>query len=78
MEADRRELERDLAEALERQAATEQVLEVLGRCAFELEPVFETVAWFTERNPKTYLRVPIEVRAPRQPYTRPTPSPEVE
>jgi signal transduction histidine kinase/CheY-like chemotaxis protein len=46
VEADRRELgtlERDLAEALERQAATEQVLQVLGRCAFELEPVFETV-----------------------------------
>src|SRR4051812_18009892 len=37
------ELERDLAEAIERQSATGQVLEVLGRCAFELGPVFETV-----------------------------------
>ena len=37
------DLERDLAEAIERQSATGQVLEVLGRCAFELEPVFETV-----------------------------------
>src|SRR4051794_24248528 len=37
------ELERDLAEAIERQSATGQVLEVLGRLAFELEPVFETV-----------------------------------
>src|SRR3954465_6458695 len=37
------ELERDLAEAIERQSATGQVLEVLGRCAFELEPVFATV-----------------------------------
>src|SRR4051794_1800427 len=37
------ELERDLAEANDRLAATGQVLEVLGRCAFELEPVFETV-----------------------------------
>ena len=37
------ELERDLAEALERQSAAAQVLEVLGRLAFELEPVFETV-----------------------------------
>ena len=37
------ELERDLAEAIERQSATTQVLEVLGRSAFELEPVFETV-----------------------------------
>src|SRR5215218_1855177 len=37
------ELERDLAEAIERESATEQVLEVLGRSAFELEPVFETV-----------------------------------
>jgi signal transduction histidine kinase len=36
-------LERDLAEAIERQSATGQVLEVLGRSAFELEPVFETV-----------------------------------
>ena len=37
------ELERDLAEALERQSAADQVLEVLGRSTFELEPVFETV-----------------------------------
>src|SRR3954468_658121 len=37
------ELERDLAEAIERQSATGHVLEVLGRCAFELAPVFETV-----------------------------------
>ncbi len=36
-------LERDLAEAIERQSATGQVLEVLGRSAFDLEPVFETV-----------------------------------
>lgn len=37
------ELARDLAEAIERQSATAQVLEVIGRPAFELEPVFETV-----------------------------------
>src|SRR4051794_9486432 len=37
------ELERDLAEAIERESATGHVLEVLGRSAFELEPVFETV-----------------------------------
>jgi signal transduction histidine kinase len=37
------ELERDLAEALERQSAAAQVLEVLGRSTFELDPVFETV-----------------------------------
>src|SRR3954468_9467226 len=44
MDVDRiAELERDLAEATERQSATTQVLEVLGRSAFELEPVFETV-----------------------------------
>ena len=37
------ELERDLSEALERQSAADQVLEVLGRSTFELDPVFETV-----------------------------------
>ena len=37
------DLERDLAEALERQSAADRVLEVLGRSTFELEPVFETV-----------------------------------
>ncbi len=37
------ELERDLAESLERQSAADRVLEVLGRSTFELEPVFETV-----------------------------------
>ena len=37
------ELERDLAEALERQSAADQVLEVLGGSTFELDPVFETV-----------------------------------
>jgi signal transduction histidine kinase/CheY-like chemotaxis protein len=36
-------LERDLAEANELLAATSQVLEVIGRPAFELDPVFETV-----------------------------------
>jgi hypothetical protein len=36
-------LERALAEANERQAAADQVLEVIGRAEFELEPVFETV-----------------------------------
>jgi len=41
VEADRREL--TLSEAIERESATREVLEVLGRCAFELEPVFETV-----------------------------------
>ncbi len=37
------QLERDLAEANERQAAAHEVLEVIGRTEFELEPVFETV-----------------------------------
>ena len=36
-------LERSLAEAGEREAATAEVLEVIGRPQFELEPVFETV-----------------------------------
>ena len=36
-------LERDLAEAKERESAAGEVLEVIGRTAFELEPVFETV-----------------------------------
>ena len=37
------QLERALAEANERQAAANEVLEVIGRTEFELEPVFETV-----------------------------------
>jgi signal transduction histidine kinase/CheY-like chemotaxis protein len=37
------QLERELAEARERETAASQVLEVIGRPAFELEPVFETV-----------------------------------
>jgi signal transduction histidine kinase/CheY-like chemotaxis protein len=37
------QLTRDLAEAKEQQAATSQVLEVIGRSDFRLEPVFETV-----------------------------------
>src|SRR3954462_6748964 len=37
------ELERSLAEALERQSAAAQVLEVLGGSTFEPDPVFETV-----------------------------------
>jgi signal transduction histidine kinase/CheY-like chemotaxis protein len=36
-------LTRDLADALEQQSATSQVLETIGRSAFELRPVFETV-----------------------------------
>ncbi len=37
------QLTRDLAEANEQQAATSQVLEVIGSSDFRLEPVFETV-----------------------------------
>ena len=37
------QLERDLAEAIERERAAGQVLEAMGRSAFELEPVFEAV-----------------------------------
>src|SRR4051794_35600823 len=37
------QLTRDLAVAIDQQAATSQVLEVIGRPDFELQPVFETV-----------------------------------
>ena len=40
---DLQRLARDLAEAVEHQAATSEVIEVIGRSRFELEPVFETV-----------------------------------
>lgn len=36
-------LERDLASAVEHQRATSDILETIGRSAFDLEPVFETV-----------------------------------
>ena len=36
-------LARDLSEVVEQQAATSEVLEAIGRSAFELAPVFETV-----------------------------------
>ena len=36
-------LARDLSDAVEQQAATSEVLETIGRSAFELDPVFETV-----------------------------------
>src|SRR4051812_47380503 len=36
-------LARDLADATEQNAATSEVLQTIGRSAFELEPVFETV-----------------------------------
>ena len=36
-------LERDVADAMEQQAATSEVLQTIGRSAFGLEPVFETV-----------------------------------
>jgi signal transduction histidine kinase/ActR/RegA family two-component response regulator len=36
-------LERDLAEAIERERAADRVLDAIGRSAFELDPVFEAV-----------------------------------
>jgi len=47
-----------------------------GSYTLELDPVFETVAWFTERNPKAYLRVPIRVTDPSVPHTRPSRFPD--
>ena len=38
------ELRRDLAELLELQTATNEVIEAIGRSGFELQPIFETVA----------------------------------
>jgi hypothetical protein len=35
-----------------------------GRYLLELDPVFETVAWFSEKNGGKTLRVPVEVLPP--------------
>ena len=40
---DLEQLSRDRSELLELQTATSEVLEAIGRCGFELEPIFETV-----------------------------------
>jgi hypothetical protein len=38
-----------------------------GRYVLELDPVFETVAWFSEKNGGKTFRVPVEVVAPGSP-----------
>ncbi len=47
--SDLERLTRDLAEAVEQQSATNQVLETIGRSDFRLAPVFETVAHHAAR-----------------------------
>jgi hypothetical protein len=47
-----------------------------GRYVLELDPVFETVAWFAEKNGGKTLRLPVEVLAPgAAPTASPTPAP---
>ena len=42
-----------------------------GRYVLELDPVFETVAWFSEKNGGKTFRVPVEVLPPAAPAPQP-------
>jgi hypothetical protein len=45
--------------------------EAPGRYVLELDPVFETVAWFSEKNGGKTFRVAVEVLPPEAPATQP-------
>ena len=68
-EADARvaRLERDLASAVEHQRATSDILETIGRSAFDLEPVFETVLRHAVRLCARGRRDGVAARRPRLP-----------
>ena len=61
------QLTRDLADAIDEQTATSEVLAAIGRSGSELEPVFEHVGWFSDKNPGSVCRAEVEVAAPLSP-----------
>ena len=47
-----------------------------GRYVLELDPVFETVSWFAEKNGGKTLRLPVEVLPPAPASLAPAETPD--